>query len=93
MEPPPTSGRCCLATRADWPRFGRFGPDGAGFRRNRAMLTGDTSDVWRDVEAPEIVTAGRRADMLIAFPGHKGTAHCIRTANKLGIPVKMIPGW
>jgi hypothetical protein len=72
----------------DWARFGRIGPDGAGFRRNRAMLTGSVADIL--LSRSTVTTRGQRADMLIAFRGNAGTAHCVRSAKSLNIPVETI---
>jgi hypothetical protein len=63
-----------------WPAFwGRHGAS-AGPRRNREMLAGDWSERGRDA-------AGKRADLLIAYPGGQGTASCVGLARGLGITV------
>lgn len=48
----------------------------AGPIRNQAMLSG---------------TIGDLADLLIAFPGGRGTEDCIRQADLLGIPLLEVP--
>jgi hypothetical protein len=61
----------------------------AGPIRNGVMLRGEqdprvkeTDDNWMDKY---------EADLLIAFPGGKGTADCVRQARELGIPVLEVP--
>lgn len=51
----------------------------AGPERNRRMLK----------FAKELATPGERL-MLIAFPGGRGTASCVREANMLGVEVKEV---
>lgn len=59
---------------------GRYGKR-AGPRRNADMLRGRKA----------YGAVGPLADLLIAFPGGKDTADCVRQARKLGIPVVEIP--
>lgn len=55
----------------------------AGPIRNRRMLT-----MWADKGRQDL---GAIADLLIAFPGGKGTADCVRQARELGIAVIEVP--
>jgi hypothetical protein len=66
-----------------WPAlWNRFG-DPAGPRRNGLMLVGDRRD-WggEDLKRP--------VHMLIAWPGNRGTADCVKQAKRLDIDVNTI---
>jgi hypothetical protein len=60
---------------AQWRTQDGYNPR-AGFERNAQMLLGQGL-------AP--------VDVLLAFPGGKGTAHCVRTAQNSGITVEFAP--
>jgi hypothetical protein len=78
----------------------RKGPRGhywpaAGHARNRGMLSGDPSAVLRvEPVGPGLDTAGqergKRADLLVAWPGGKGTADCVDQARRSWIQVTTI---
>jgi hypothetical protein len=73
---------------ADWDRFGRFGPDNAGARRNRAMLIGNAEDIITDRST--VLTHGRKSDLLVKFKGNNGTADCVRQAGEQSVDIERI---
>lgn len=74
-------GRPAIKVPAEWRRFGKS----AGHRRNRIMLEG----LWHP--NPFVTGDGTfhypSADILIAFPGGRGTANCVQQAEQLGVPI------
>lgn len=70
-----------LTWPADWGKHGRA----AGPIRNRQMLT----HIHNYCQASERVLGPQAVRcLLVAFPGGKGTASCVKTAQDLGIQVR-----
>lgn len=63
----------CLRSPAQWSRFGKA----AGPVRNRRMLK----------QAQTLARLASAHLVVIAFPGGKGTADCVRRAQELGLQV------
>lgn len=63
---------------AEWLKHGKA----AGPKRNRAMLE-------QAMERAEAAEGYAMPVRLVAFPGGRGTANCVATAELLGIPVTM----
>ena len=62
-----------------WPARWDFDGKAAGPIRNRAMLAGS----WTTYDGKP----RHQVDVLLAFPGGRGTADCVRAARDFGIPV------